>query len=146
MIQRIQSIFLLLSAGAAFGLFAFPFAASSEKVVASALFADGVYSIDDQFGLLLFFVLAGALAVVNIFLFKNRPLQMKLCRFALVADLLGLVLALILFFRDSSTLSGVEVKDGVGLFLPAGFFIFGILALKYIRKDENLVQSMDRLR
>ncbi len=146
MIQRIQSIFLLLSAGAAFGLFAVPFAASSEKVTASDLFADGFYSIDDQFGLLLFFTLAGTLAAVSIFLFKKRPLQMRLCRFAIVSDLLGLALAAILFLRDSSTLSGVEVKEGIGLLLPAGFLIFGILALKYIRKDENLVQSMDRLR
>jgi Domain of unknown function (DUF4293) len=146
MIQRIQSIFLLLSAGAAFGLFALPFAASSERVAASALFADGVYSITDHIGLLLFFALAGALALVSIFLFKKRPVQMKLCRFAIVADLLGLVFALVLFFSDRSTLSGVEAGIGIGLFLPVGFLIFGILALKYIRKDENLVQSMSRLR
>ena len=95
---------------------------------------------------MIFFILAGVLSLASIFLFNNRSLQLKICRFAVIANVLGLVFSIIFYLQDMNTLEGVGVDDGIGLYLPIGFLIFGILALRAIQKDENLVKSMDRLR
>ena len=147
LIQRIQSIFLLLAAAAAFTLFAFPFANSNKMVEGSSLMNDGLYSIQDHVGLLALFSIAGGLAFVSIFLFKNRKNQLLVARLALVANIIGLVLAVLLFMQDKVfAASDAAVDDGMGLYLPILFTIFAFLAQHFINKDEKLVKSMDRLR
>jgi len=146
MIQRIQSVFLFLAAASGFGILAAPFATAPQQVEASPLFADAAYSTGDHIGLLVLFALAGALALAGIFLFKNRPVQLKISRLALIANILGFVLAVILFWQDVSNLENVDIKDGLAAYLPLAFIVFAILALRSIGKDEALVKSMDRLR
>ena len=152
MIQRIQSIFLLLAAACAFGLFALPFANTTELVSNSDIFKDGLYTIQDNIALLALFCLAGGLAFISIFLFKNRKSQLLMGRFAIIANVIGLVLAIALFFRDLNSLDSadnsndVELSDGWGLYLPIAFLIFALLAQRFINKDDKLVKSMDRLR
>lgn len=147
MIQRIQSIYLLLAALSGFGLFASPFATTSSSVDTSNLFADSTYNVQDNIGLLVLFAVAGALALAAIFLYNNRPNQLKLAQFAIVANVVGLALAVILFWQDGLIGNNeVAVNDGIGAYLPFGFLLFGILALRAIGKDEKLVKSMDRLR
>ena len=146
MIQRIQSIFLVLAATSGFGVLALPFATTSEGVQASALFSDKVYSIGDNIGLLVLFVLAGALSVAAIFLFKNRQVQMKIEKFALIADILGIVSAVVLFWQDFANIGNASVEGGLAVCLPFLFILFSSLALRAIKKDENLVRSADRLR
>ncbi len=146
MIQRIQSIFLFLAAASAFGLFALPFASTATQVQSSAIFADGLYNLNDNIALLILFGLAGVLALVSIFLFKNRKTQMMVGRFSIVANVIGLVLALALFMRERDMLGAAEPDDGLGLYLPLVFLVFGVLALRFINKDEKLVRSSDRLR
>ena len=72
MIQRIQTVFLLLAAAAAFCLFAFPFASTAQAVSASDMFADGFYDISDNIALQILFSLAGVLAFVSVLLFKLK--------------------------------------------------------------------------
>lgn len=146
MIQRIQSIFLLLAAASGFGVLALPFASTVEAVQGSALFSDKVYSIGDNTGLLVLFAVAGALSIASIFLYNNRQLQMKIGRIALIANILGIVLAIVLFWQDLSKIGSSEVDDGFGIYLPALFIVFAGLALRAIKKDEALVRSADRLR
>ncbi len=146
MIQRIQSVFLLLAAASGFGLLAVPIATTQSDVQGSVLFSDSIFGVGDNLGLAGLFALAGILAFVSIFLFKNRKMQMKVTRFAIIADVLGLVLAVILFWQDVQNLSVAAIDDAAGSFLPLGFLLFGILALRFIGKDEKLVSSMDRLR
>ena len=147
MIQRIQSLFLLLAAACAFGLFALPFA--SIPLVdspASLMFQDGLYNINDSVALMALFAIAGGLAFVSIFLFNNRKNQLIVARIAVIANVIGLVMALVLFMQESESLGSVEPEDELGLFLPILFTIFGVLALWFIGKDQKLVSSMDRLR
>ncbi len=146
MIQRIQSIFLLLAAAAGFGMLALPFATTASSIDTSALFADAHYSVNDNIGLLVLFAVAGALALAAIFLFNNRSTQLKVAQIGIVANVVGLILAIILFWQDGLIGSDVVVSDGVGAYLPFAFLLFGILALRAIQKDESLVKSMDRLR
>ncbi|MEM8907665.1 MAG: DUF4293 domain-containing protein [Bacteroidota bacterium] len=146
MIQRIQTLFLLLAAAAAFALFAFPFASTAQAVESSAMFADGLYDISDSLGLQILFCLAGILAFVSMLLFKNRKTQLLVSRMAIVANVIGLVLAIMLFVRDRDTLGPANPDDGLGLYLPILFLVFVLLAIRFINKDEKLVRSMDRLR
>jgi len=145
MIQRIQSLFLLLAAASAFALFGLPFA-SVAQATPETIFADGVYDIMDHVGTMVLFGLAGALALVSIFLFNNRKLQMSLSRFAIIANIIGFILALALFFNDRQVMGTVEPDDQLGVYLPILFIVFALLALRFIGKDEKLVKSMDRLR
>ena len=146
MIQRIQTLFLLLASGAAFSLFAFPFA-KAKAMASSAVFADGLYNLQDNIGLLVLFCLAGLLTFVAIFLFRNRKTQLLVNRLAITANIIGLVLAVVLFMNDGPNMQeNITPDDGVGAYLPFAFLVFAFLANHFINKDEKLVQSMDRLR
>ena len=145
MIQRIQSVLLLLAAAAVFALFKLPFG-SAETIAGSALFNDGIFSIQDHVGLLGLFCAAGAIAFISIFLFNNRPLQLKLSRVAIIANVIGIILAAVLFMQDSNAMGAAVPKEELGLGLPVLSIIFAALAIRFINKDENLVKSMDRLR
>ncbi|MEM6963721.1 MAG: DUF4293 domain-containing protein [Bacteroidota bacterium] len=147
MIQRIQTIFLALAAACAFGLFALPFATTDIQVTdTTSLFADGVYNINDHVGLLVLFCAAGTLALISIFLYKNRKQQILLNRFAIIANIIGIVLVLGLIFQDGQT-GTEEVQEQAGVGLPILFLVFAFLAQRNIQKDEKLVRSSyDRLR
>ncbi len=146
MIQRIQSLFLLLAAVCAFSLFALPFASTGDTVATSSLFADSIYDIQDHVALIALFAAAGGLALISIFLFNNRKLQLMLGRFAIIANIIGIILVIVFFMNEKESLGAVNPDDGLGIYPPILFIVFGILALRYIGKDENLVKSMDRLR
>jgi hypothetical protein len=146
MIQRIQSLLLLLAAGGSLSLLGLPFASSSE-VLSASVFADRKYAIFDQPALLALFILGGALALIAIFLFKNRTLQMRLTIFSFIANLIGIILAVVLYMQDPiANAEGVSVQDGIGLYPPIIALILLLVALRFIRKDDKLVRSMDRLR
>ncbi len=146
MIQRIQTIFLVLAAACAFGLFGLPFATSAVSADTTSLFADGIFNIHDHTALLALFCGAGGLALIAIFLFNNRKSQLLLGRLAIVADILGIVLVIYLMYQDGTQAGAAEVQEQLGVGLPILFLVFAFLALRNISKDEKLVKSMDRLR
>ena len=108
MIQRIQSILLLLAAAAVFALFKLPFGSSDASIAASALFADRLFNIQDHIALLGFFCLAGALAFIAIFLFKNRSWQLRLSRISIIANILGIIMGIVLFMQDAENMGGED--------------------------------------
>lgn len=139
MIQRIQSIYLLLASIASSALFGLPFATATAQP--EGLLQDGSFDINDHLGLM---ILAGLIAVVamgTIFLYKNRKLQMNLGKLNIVLLVALLVLAACLY----STIQ-VATNLGLGLALPILVFAFIFLANRSIYKDERLVRSADRLR
>lgn len=146
MLQRIQSIFLLLAGGASLGLFGLPFATTSEAIEGSTIFADAAYSVQDQIGLMILFGLGGMLALISIFIFKNRTLQMRLSILAFIANLIGVVFGVLYFMQNSADTGKQAVNDGLGVYLPIAAMILLLLAFRFINKDEKLVKSMDRLR
>ncbi len=147
MIQRIQSLFLLLAAACAFCLFAFPFGTTSSPVADNTLYQDAEYNIMDSPALLGLFCVAGGLAFISIFLFNNRKTQIMLGRFAIIANIIGFVLVIVFYINNSEGLSpGQDQENIVGFSLPVAFLVFAFLALRFISKDEKLVDSMDRLR
>lgn len=143
MIQRIQSIFLLLAAAALLGLFGLPFASTAEPVTASALFADQTYNILDHTALTALFIIAAVVCLLSIFLFNNRKLQMRLSLLGIFGALAGLIVAGILYSQDTA---GQTAQLGLGFGLPVVSVILTLLAYRSIKKDDKLVKSMDRLR
>lgn len=145
MIQRIQTLCLLIAALSFVALFFIPMALSD--TVTTQFLSDQVYDVTDHPVLL---VLAGggaAIALLAIFLYKNRPLQLKFGYIVIIFAILLPIASFLLFMNESASLdASAEVMDQAGLYLPGVAILFGILANYFIRKDERLVRSMDRLR
>lgn len=145
MIQRIQSLFLLLCSASFFGLFGLPFATSSVSM--PDIFSDMVYNISDNAILLGLCVLGGLVSLGAIFLYNNRELQIKISYVATVlAILLPLTAFLLIYNEGTGGANADKIDDAPGLYLPLVGIIFSVLAARFIRKDENTVRSMDRLR
>lgn len=143
MIQRIQSVFLFLAAVACLVLFALPVATTNTPEAASALFSDGQYTLSDDPVLMGFFAFAGLLLLGGIFLFRNRPLQIRLSWLSIAIILGGVGYGFYLLSADQAQ---NEAQVGSGIALPLLAIILAYLAKTYIHKDERLVRSADRLR
>ncbi len=149
MIQRIQSIYLLLAAAATSLQFALPYATAPANTPATttAVFADGQFNPMDNFGLLGLAVLGAALSAVAIFLFKNRSLQGRIAGLGTVVSVLAMALLAFAFFNVNKNLpAGSVVSYGLGGALPVLAIGLNWLAQQAIRKDDEKVRSMDRLR
>lgn len=145
MIQRIQSIFLLLASITFFLQFVFNFA-TSDKTTPGFL-NDKIYNVLDNPVLLGLTILGGAVALISIFSFRNRRLQLRLGYLVIVLCILLPLVAMLLIYNESTVLSkGVEINEGLAIYLPIIGLITTILATRYINKDNKLVKSMDRLR
>ena len=136
MIQRIQTIYLLLSAAVGGGLiFVFNLWTTIENTL--------VFAKDDilYFGL---FLGSAALSLISIFMYKNRKSQFVLGRLNIILNfiLLGLFVYLSLNLSGETLVS----EKGIGMFLPIISIVLLVLANKAIKKDEDLVKSVDRLR
>jgi hypothetical protein len=146
MIQRLQSIFLFLAASACFGLFGSDAADSKVQLAGSDLFSDASFNVFDSPVLIGAFALAGLLFLADIFLFKNRPLQIKLASVALFIAGFGVGFGIYEYFTDIAADTTDAIVPDFGLALPLLIALFGVLARNYIKKDEKLVRSADRLR
>lgn len=136
MIQRIQTIYLLISALIMGALYLwFPVITDT----------DGNVILDrSELVILIPVFLSIALAIISILNFKKRQMQFVLNRLNI---LLSFVLLGVFVYR-SLTLSGETLvsEKGIGILLPIISIVFLVLANKAIKKDEDLVKSVDRLR
>ena len=146
MIQRIQTIFLLLAGGALGGLFALPFATNSAPTP-EGLFMDGAFNIYDNPVLIGLCVLGILVALLGIFMYRNRGLQQRLGYLGIALCILIPLVAFLFFTGQADTMAANDtVEDAAGIYLPfSGIILFG-LAIYFVRKDDKLVKSMDRLR
>lgn len=146
MIQRIQSIFLLLASSSLGSLFINPvsFADFTEPNPSVPASLDGFLNIYDDKIMLGVATIATMQGLIALFLYKNRPNQI---RFAW--SLIAVTFALIGFaIWQINTVGSIVVlkMSGIGFIFTALAIIFSFLAIRYIRKDELLVRSADRLR
>jgi peptidoglycan/LPS O-acetylase OafA/YrhL len=145
MIQRIQTIFLILAACSFGALFLFPFATSD--VSAAHFLADKVYGIQDHLALLSISIFLIGVSVFTIFLFRNRKLQRRLVYLIIILSLgLGIAAYILLKMDTGETLLSAGIHGKPGILLPLAGMIFCFLAGYFIGKDDKLVKSMDRLR
>ena len=145
MIQRIQSIFLLLSSPGFIGQFFTDLATSTKPI--PYLLADQVYEVQDSPVLVGLTVVGALVSLAAIFLFKNRPLQQKLSIFVVICAIFLPLVAFLLIYNERTSMPNFsEIHDQAGLYILVIPIIFGILSYNYIGKDDKLVKSMDRLR
>ena len=144
MIQRLQSIFLLISSGLFGSHFFTSFASTTQSV--KGLFSDLLYNIFDNPILIGLVSLGALISLIAIFLYNNRKLQLKLTYVSITIAILMPLIAVLIFYNEMGGLEEITVSDNVGLYTPIGSILFGVLAGRFIKKDEKLVSSMDRLR
>ena len=133
MIQRIQSIWLLLASAAAFSVLRFPFYYTPTPM---ALEING----SAQYNTLISLAFSACLSFITIFLYGNRMLQLKV---VLVNFLLSVLIGFFIY-------KVVIEHPGGGFTLPAAALflipILQIMAVIRIYKDERMVKASDRLR
>lgn len=146
MIQRTQTIWLLLAAITILCLLFVPVFSTEANGTSYILYGSGLKYTggDKNIPLLISTVLAGLISLANIFNYRNRPLQRRI---ASLNILLILGLSFWLSQLGKHMPGGLEKADiGAGLFLPLAAIIFTLLAIKGIKHDEQLIRSADRLR
>ncbi len=136
MIQRIQTIYLVVSAIIIGVLFMwFPVVLGKDGSVVMERNEPLV------FGLIFVSI---TLSIISILSFKKRQLQFVLNRLNIISNfiLLGV------FVYRLLTLSGETIvsEKGIGVLFPIISIVFLVLANKAIKRDEDLVKSVDRLR
>ena len=144
MIQRLQSIFLLISSLFFSSQFFTAFASTTEAV--KGIFSDLSYTIHDNPILLGLVGLGTVISLIAIFLYNNRELQLKVAYAAVAVAVCFPLAAGILYYLQLGESPTLEPNLSLGTFTPIGSIIFGTLAGRYIKKDQKLVSSMDRLR
>ncbi len=155
MIQRVQTIFLFLSAIALSLYFFFPLAAFlpapgelyylhvlglAESGVQACLMA--------PLNTLPMLILPGIIiliSLVTIFLFKKRVLQMRLCVYNILL-MIGMLGMQAFYIYQVWKFLDTPVLFRFPVLLPVVSVIFTILAYRNIREDELLIRSVDRIR
>lgn len=157
MIQRKQTLFLLLAALLALSTWLFPIANYQSPGETYSLMTYGLYTTDGvkvpdvdapvPFSIILT-VLAAAL-IFSIFLYSNRKRQV---RFVRGTYLLLLAVIAFMFITDNSvqaylgTSTQVDHQYHLSFVMPLIAMILTFMADRGIQADEKLVRSMDRLR
>lgn len=143
MIQRIQSIFLTLAALCSFGLFGTEAAETDTPVASSPVFGDAELTVFDSPLLIGGVIAAGLVLLIAIFMYRNRKLQSTLCTVAILLTLAYAAYGGVLWGTDPAV---EQSFFDFGVTLPPLAVLFSVLAARYIKKDERLVRSADRLR
>ncbi len=139
MLQRKQSLWLLLALIASVLSFKFPFLTGTKNIKA-VLTSDVALKADSHFLLLIFSGAAALLAGATIFLYKDRKLQLRLCLLGILLSVTVIAIYIMQMQQfEKSTLALFSILPFVVL---AGFF----MAFRGIRSDEKLVKSLDKLR
>ena len=155
MIQRIQSVYLTLIVLISLLLFKGNLLVFTENtgfvinVTFNGIFRDmngqGIVMIERLLPLSVLIILVPAVSLATIFLFKKRMVQLLLVKFLiglLSVFILGSTFYIYLIISKYSS----EFIPGIKMAIPFILLILAILALRGIRKDDQLVKSYDRLR
>ena len=156
MLQRIQTVFLLLAVIAQALLFFLPFASYTVGESTYDFTAFGLYAGNDTVNLIpipfyIIVALICVLLIAQIMLFANRAKQIKVGSIAYILTLLQLIplyyyvfTAMEMLTLPEGVMGHMSLGFGFGMPLVTLFFVF--LANRAIRKDEALVKSVDRIR
>lgn len=152
MLQRVQSVYLAVAFIAALAVYFFPiavFKADSGLITLNfsgfqneeAGFISKFYPLAILTGIMCFFIL------FQVFNFKKRIRQIQTGKAVIILSLIWYLIVGIFVFNYFRTFDILlSARPGVALFLPIVVIILVIIANKYIRKDEELVRSIDRIR
>lgn len=150
MIQRVQSLWLLLAALFSSLLMLDWYTGYVYKADVPQGFGSVVkyLKVTDHFPTLIIAVVMMIVPLVAIFMFKNRKQQRMMTIVSILSCLsfISVNLMRINNFNKTSTPTPSNGSYHVGSVIPAIVIVFLILALRGISKDDKLIKSMDRLR
>lgn len=87
------------------------------------------------------------LPIVTSFLYKKRQSQVKLCQLDILLNVVFVVLVFMYYTSDvQKNINSEDVKYGLGIYIPLVSMILNFLAIKGIKKDIELLKSVDRIR
>ena len=154
MIQRIQTLYLLIVAALLVVMLFVPLAWFASEAVPFYLFALSLPSAHGSIApstvfLGLLIVLSAALPPLPVFLFRRPLLHIRLCVVGMVFLVGTVIMEAIYYFLSRRVFSELALhnqgfKPAIALPIVALFFTF--LAVRAIFRDEMLVRSADRIR
>lgn len=136
MIQRVQTIWMILAAIAVFLTIKYSF-------YSGTLMADNTYqtvNATDNFFLLILTSALGTCIIINIFLFKQRSIQFRINLAAILVE----CIVIFMYIREINKFSTGNFSLWSALHLL--IILFLILGTKGIYKDSKLVKDSNRLR
>jgi hypothetical protein len=155
MIQRIQSLYLLLTSLLSIlflsGSFLTFLNNSGTEITVNfrgiwqSAGGGNVTLLGHQIVLSVLIILISLISLTAIFFYKYRKFQIKLTIAVIFFAVASIV---VIGFYSLSIIRkyNVDIIPGVKMSIPLLILIFGILAYRGIKKDEKLVKSYDRLR
>ena len=139
MLQRIQTLYLTTALICTGLLFYLPMWKGTESTGLDSLGAA------THLYLLLITTLLGLLQIISIFFYKRRKTQIRFCKISMFITAVYILTFFAVFMQENeigNLTSGIQI----GTILPLLIIVFKLLAIKNIRKDEELIRSMNRLR
>ncbi len=146
MIQRIQTVFLFLSVVLTGVLIFVPialFKVGDEIVKLSVLNFENQPNV---LPLLILAILMMLVPCVTIFLFKKRELQLKLSSLNVFLNAVFCGLIFLFYVDKMQEILSVNASYVFGAYVPLINMVLSVLAMRWIRKDIELIKSVDRLR
>ena len=131
MIQRIQSIYLLVAV--------ISMTLISFKVPVYNL-NETLFMAQDDTKMFVLTIVGAIFSLLGLFMFKNRKFQMKLIRLTVLIQMIIGIRIFMLFNKFE------VVLNNSFLFLMAFTLIALIMAYRGVKKDDDLVRSVDRIR
>ena len=154
MIQRIQSLYLLVAAALMGLALILPVAlftlSSGEVYTLSAFSLSSAAESQSTIWMGILMVAAAVLPFITLFLFKRRMLQVRLCAVEIVL-LLGCIAfeAIYYYLAGANALENADVEHrqfGWAAIMPIIALILSAMAARATFKDEVMVRSFDRIR
>ena len=151
MIQRIQTLYLLIVSILTFLITRFPvMEITSDENIYSVTMPGASYIIKclkyNAWPLLALCISIILIALVAVFQFKKRLLQIRLCIFNILLMVGFYIMLGGYYWILKEKFSANEILLEPSVILPAINIILSYLAIRAIRRDEALVRATDRLR
>jgi hypothetical protein len=120
------------------------------KIVGRTVVTFHSYGIGADFptwGVLTFAIASALLAFVNIFVYKKRKVQIKICYIIALLIVVYYITGIVYAGAYAGKINNdYTINIQFGIALPVIALIFDLLAVSRIKKDEKLVKSLDRIR
>ena len=137
MLQRMQTIWLLLAGIAAITSFKLPYYSGTMQ---PGIPYTELNALNGGWPLVLATLIVAAIALVAIGLYSKRVIQLRLCVLGILAE----AMVVYLYFRKINAYT--EGTMALSSILHMCILLFFVLAAKGISRDEKLVRESDRLR
>lgn len=150
MLQRIQSLYLLGILVVQVLISQFSFLVFTKDSMLYSLTPAGVFddqdiSIISDYKQVFIIIISCVFALVAIVIFKNRKLQMKLIMLLGFICVAQLVFVGVSFYQLSQD-NVIGLLPGLATYLIPVCLILAVLARKAVKKDDDLIKSVDRIR